>query len=82
MVRNDFIFRGIQLNMHLAKERFKNGFALVILRAKSSLKQVMSLWLDTSTTLYFLFLFNFLGFLSLDGPDNFLCPFFNLIYNH
>jgi hypothetical protein len=39
MARNDFIFRGQQPVIQAAKERFKSEFALVIHRAKQSLKQ-------------------------------------------
>jgi hypothetical protein len=41
MARNDFIFRGQQPAIQAAKERFKSEFALVIHRAKQSLKQNM-----------------------------------------
>jgi hypothetical protein len=44
MARNNFIFNGLQPSLQLAKACFRKEFALVILRAKASLKYRMSLW--------------------------------------
>jgi hypothetical protein len=46
MARNDLIFQGQQPNLQSVKALFRKEFALVILRAKSSLKQPMSSWLE------------------------------------
>jgi uncharacterized protein YfaT (DUF1175 family) len=48
MAQNDFIFKGQQPVIQEAKVKFKSEFALVIHRAKESLKQHMSSWLETS----------------------------------
>jgi hypothetical protein len=47
MARNDFIFNGLQASLQSAKARFRKEFALVILRAKPSLKQLLVTWLET-----------------------------------
>jgi hypothetical protein len=46
MARDDLIFQGQQPNLQSVKALFRKEFALVILRAKSSLKQPMSSWLE------------------------------------
>jgi hypothetical protein len=46
MARNNFIFNGLQPSLQLAKTCFRKEFALVILRAKASLKYLMSIWLE------------------------------------
>jgi hypothetical protein len=46
MARNDFIFNGLQPSLQSAKACFRKEFALVILRAKSSLKHLMATWLE------------------------------------
>jgi hypothetical protein len=46
MARNDFIFNGLQPSLQSAKACFRKEFALVILRAKPSLKQQLVLWLE------------------------------------
>lgn len=45
MARNDLIFRGILPIVARVKDRFKDEFALVILRAKPQLRPEMSSWL-------------------------------------
>jgi hypothetical protein len=47
MAQNDFIFKGQQPVIQEAKVKFKSEFALVIHRAKESLQQHMSTWLET-----------------------------------
>jgi len=46
MQRNDYIFRNIQPSQDQCRRHFDKEFALVILRAKSSIKQHMSSWLE------------------------------------
>jgi hypothetical protein len=45
MDRNDIIFNGLQPSLQSAKACFRKEFALVVLRAKPSLKQQLVLWL-------------------------------------
>jgi hypothetical protein len=45
MARNDFIFNGLQASLQSAKDCFRKEFALVILRAKPSHKQLLVSWL-------------------------------------
>jgi hypothetical protein len=46
MKRNDLIFKGIQPSLEACFRRFKNEFALVILRAKARYKRTKSEWLE------------------------------------
>ena len=46
MQRNDFIFRNIQPTQDQCFRHFQKEFSLVILRAKSSIKEPMSSWLE------------------------------------
>ena len=46
MQRNDYIFRSIQPSQDHYRRHFDKEFALVILRAKSSIKEHMSSWLE------------------------------------
>ena len=46
MQRNDLIFKGLQPHPDNCYAHFKREFALVILRAKSRLKQPMTEWLE------------------------------------
>jgi hypothetical protein len=46
MARNDLIFKGQQPNLQSVKPCFLKEFAPVIIREKSSLKQLMSSWLE------------------------------------
>ena len=46
MQQNDFIFKGIQPNLHNCLQHFKKEFALVILRAKVRFKAHMTSWLE------------------------------------
>jgi hypothetical protein len=46
MVRNDVIFKGIPHSVHCCKQIFKNGFALVMLRAKVAYHPRIDLWLQ------------------------------------
>jgi hypothetical protein len=48
MARNDVIFQGRQPNLHSIESRFKREFTLVILRAKPSLTNLMSSWINTT----------------------------------
>ncbi|KAF8676423.1 hypothetical protein HU200_046970 [Digitaria exilis] len=49
MVHNEFIFRNIQPSLQGCKDHFIREFALVILRSKRHLPELMSLWIDNST---------------------------------
>jgi hypothetical protein len=44
--RNDAIFRGLAPSVHRRKMVFKSEFALVVLRAKSSLHPAIDLWIE------------------------------------
>ena len=47
MQRNDLIFKGIQPSNDACLRHFKKEFGLVILRAKTRHKTLMSIWLET-----------------------------------
>jgi hypothetical protein len=47
MAKNDLIFSGIQPDILSVKRRFRSEFALVILRAKESHENAMTLWLSS-----------------------------------
>jgi hypothetical protein len=46
MARNDLIFQALQHDLDSVTGRLKKDFALVITRAKESLKQPMNTWLQ------------------------------------
>lgn len=46
MVRNDLILTGIQPSLQQCKKHFKKKFALVILRAKRNVLDLMTIHMD------------------------------------
>ena len=45
-LRNDKIFRGFHNSIRRCKEIFKKEFAQVILRAKSDMQPILTIWLQ------------------------------------